>query len=276
MVGLDPDCFSRLGSRGYPVRSRRSETNIAVDKGAAFSRACASVTDPPSRRRPITHTRRATTATSITINPATSSSTATIRHIFPYQSRGSSRRRSSLKTTWCRGLIYVEHLIGYGRFYDLTASARRLARSASPGSGLCRPRPDRPPPRSSGFTQALAAVRDGDAPWCPSSTSSRARSRTRARSPDELEQRGARLQLGRPFIDSRDPMGKMFFNALAAFAELDATLPHVAHPREGMLVTEATGTAQGQAPKLDLPREQRCDRQRLLFVAVPNGGNRCS
>ena len=39
VVGLDPDCFSRLGSRGYPVRSRRPETKIAVDKGAAFSRA---------------------------------------------------------------------------------------------------------------------------------------------------------------------------------------------------------------------------------------------
>ena len=49
VVGLDPDCLlSRLGSRGYPVRSRRSETKIAVDKGAAFSRACASVTGPPS------------------------------------------------------------------------------------------------------------------------------------------------------------------------------------------------------------------------------------
>jgi hypothetical protein len=87
MVGLDPDCLlSRLGSRGYPVRLRPSETKIAVDKGAAFSRACASVTGSPSWRRPITHTRRARTATSITINPATSSSTATIGHIFPYQS----------------------------------------------------------------------------------------------------------------------------------------------------------------------------------------------
>jgi hypothetical protein len=45
VVGLDPGCLlSRLGSRGYPVRLRRSETKIAVDKGAAFSRACASVT----------------------------------------------------------------------------------------------------------------------------------------------------------------------------------------------------------------------------------------
>ena len=87
VVGVDPDCLlSHLGSRGYPVRSRRSETKIAVDKGAAFSRACASETGPPSWRRPITHTRRARTNTSITVNPATSNSTATIGHMFPYES----------------------------------------------------------------------------------------------------------------------------------------------------------------------------------------------
>jgi len=72
-----------------PVRSRRSDGKIAVVKGAAFSRACASVMDPGgSLRRLSSHLRHTSTVTRTTITPATSRATATIGHIFLYLSRG--------------------------------------------------------------------------------------------------------------------------------------------------------------------------------------------
>lgn len=86
VVGLDPHCLLAPRQPRLPRALATVRDQDRRDKGAAFSRACASVTGPPSRRRPITHSRRARTTTSITINPATNSSTATIGHIFPYQS----------------------------------------------------------------------------------------------------------------------------------------------------------------------------------------------
>jgi DNA invertase Pin-like site-specific DNA recombinase len=41
---------------------------------------------------------------------------------------------------------------------------------------------------------------------------------------DELEQRGVRVQLGTTVYDPDDPMGRMFFNVFAAFAEFEADL----------------------------------------------------
>ena len=76
----------RLSRDHERSRSRRSEARIAVVKGAAFSRACASLMDAPSSRWPITHARRASAATRTTTNPATSISTASIGHMFLYQS----------------------------------------------------------------------------------------------------------------------------------------------------------------------------------------------
>ena len=62
-----------------PLCSRRPNARIAVVNGAAFSRACSSVIDAASARRPISHIRRASTATTtMTTNPITSSSTATV------------------------------------------------------------------------------------------------------------------------------------------------------------------------------------------------------
>ena len=37
---------------------------------------------------------------------------------------------------------------------------------------------------------------------------------------DQLQQRGVKLALGPTLYDPKDPMGKMFFNILATFAEL--------------------------------------------------------
>ena len=62
-----------------PLFSRRPKARIAVVKGAAFSRACSSEIDAASSRWPISHIRRASTATTtITTNPITSSPTATV------------------------------------------------------------------------------------------------------------------------------------------------------------------------------------------------------
>jgi hypothetical protein len=63
---------------------RWSDARIALVNGAAFLRACASVMGPPPPRWRITHAKRASAATrTTTTNPATSSSTASIGHIFP-------------------------------------------------------------------------------------------------------------------------------------------------------------------------------------------------
>ena len=37
---------------------------------------------------------------------------------------------------------------------------------------------------------------------------------------DQLQERGVKMALGRALYDPDDPMGKMFFNILATFAEL--------------------------------------------------------
>ena len=69
----------------------------------------------------------------------------------------------------------------------------------------------------------------------------------------EVEQRGARLQLGTAVHDPRDPMGKMFCNVLATFAEFEADLLSL-RTRQGMLVAKAKGRLKGQATRaLDQP-----------------------
>ena len=41
---------------------------------------------------------------------------------------------------------------------------------------------------------------------------------------DQLQERGVKMALGRTLYDPDDPMGKMFFNILATFAEFEADL----------------------------------------------------
>jgi len=75
-----------------------------------------------------------------------------------------------------------------------------------------------------GLAQALAAVREGDTFVVPK-LDRLARSVPDARAiADELEQRGVKLSLGGSVHDPADPMGKMFFNILATFAEFEADL----------------------------------------------------
>ena len=84
-----------------------------------------------------------------------------------------------------------------------------------------------------GLDQALAAVRQGDTLVVPK-LDRLARSVPDARAiADQLQERGVKLALGRALYDPNDPMGKMFFNILATFAEFEADLIRL-RTREGM------------------------------------------
>ena len=75
-----------------------------------------------------------------------------------------------------------------------------------------------------GLNQALAAVRTGDT-LVVSKLDRLARSVPDARQiGDTLADRGIKLQLGATIHDPTDPMGKLFFNILATFAEFEADL----------------------------------------------------
>ena len=106
-----------------------------------------------------------------------------------------------------------------------------------------------------GLDQALAAVRAGDTLVVPK-LDRLARSVPDARGiDDELMKRGVKLQLGSTVHDPTDPMGKMFFNILATFAEFESDLIRM-RTREGMAVAKAKGKLKGKQPKLS-PMQSR-------------------
>lgn len=76
---------------------------------------------------------------------------------------------------------------------------------------------------------------------------------------DSLAARGIRLSLGGTIYDPTDPMGKMFFNILATFAEFEVDLLRM-RTREGMAVAKAKGKLRGKQPKLSVKQqaELRC------------------
>jgi len=106
-----------------------------------------------------------------------------------------------------------------------------------------------------GLDQALAAVRTGDTLVVPK-LDRLARSVPDARAiADALVARGVKLALGSSVYDPADPMGKMFFNILATFAEFEADLIRL-RTREGMAVARARGKLKGKQPKLS-DRQQK-------------------
>jgi DNA invertase Pin-like site-specific DNA recombinase len=106
-----------------------------------------------------------------------------------------------------------------------------------------------------GLDQALAAVRSGDTLVVPK-LDRLARSVPDARAiGDELSGRGVKLQIGASVYDPTDPMGKLFFNILATFAEFEADLIKM-RTREGMAVARAKGKLRGKKPKLS-DRQQK-------------------
>lgn len=114
-------------------------------------------------------------------------------------------------------------------------------------SGTNRARP--------GLEQALAAVRRGDTLVVPK-LDRLARSVPDARTiGDTLAERGVKLQIGSSIYDPDDPMGKLFFNILATFAEFEADLIRL-RTREGMAVARAKGKLRGKQPKLS-ERQQK-------------------
>jgi DNA invertase Pin-like site-specific DNA recombinase len=109
-----------------------------------------------------------------------------------------------------------------------------------------------------GLDQALAAVREGDIFVVPK-LDRLARSVPDARQiADALVTRGVKLALGTNVYDPTDPMGKMFFNILATFAEFEADLIRM-RTREGMAIARAKGKLKGKKPKLsDKQQKELC------------------
>ena len=106
-----------------------------------------------------------------------------------------------------------------------------------------------------GLDQALAAVRQGDTLVVPK-LDRLARSVPDARAiADRLRERGVKLALGRALYDPGDPMGKLFFNILATFAEFESELIRM-RTREGMAIARAKGKLRGKQPKMS-DRQQR-------------------
>ena len=134
----------------------------------------------------------------------------------------------------------------------MTATLIGYARCSTDRQDLDDPRPTRPRP---GLDQALAAVREGDTLVVPK-LDRLARSVPDARAiADRLRERDVKLALGRALYDPGDPMGKLFFNILATFAEFEADLIRM-RTREGMAIARAKGKLRGKQPKLS-DRQQR-------------------
>src|SRR5712664_3068866 len=100
-----------------------------------------------------------------------------------------------------------------------------------------------------GLDQALAAVRAGDTLVVPK-LDRLARSVPDARQiADALVARGVKLALGTSVYDPTDPMGKLFFNILATFAEFEVDLIRL-RTREGMAMARAMGKLRGKRHKI--------------------------
>ncbi len=156
--------------------------------------------------------------------------------------------------------------IGYARCstdkQDLTAQQAALAGlGVAPDriytdqgfTGTTRTRP--------GLDQALAAVRAGDTLVVPK-LDRLARSVPDARDiADSLAKRDVKLALGASVYDPTDPMGKMFFNILATFAEFEVDLIRM-RTREGMAMARAKGKLRGKQPKLSVKQQRELCRMR--------------
>lgn len=113
--------------------------------------------------------------------------------------------------------------------------------------------------------QAMAAVRAGDTLVVPK-LDRLARSVPDARSiADKLVAKGVRLALGQTVYDPTDPMGKMFFNILATFAEFESDLIRL-RTREGMKIAKAKGKLRGKQPKLSAV--QRAELSRMFSAGT--------
>ena len=127
-----------------------------------------------------------------------------------------------------------------------------------------------------GLDQALAAVRAGDTLVVPK-LDRLARSVPDARAiADRLRERDVKLALGRALYDPGDPMGKLFFNILATFAEFEADLIRM-RTREGMAIARARGKLRGKQPKLsDRQQRELCRRHATGEYSISDLAELCS
>jgi hypothetical protein len=179
-------------------------------------------------------------------------------------------------------------LIGYQRCstekQDLTAQRRILSElgvedeRVYPDHGLTGRNRSRP-----SVTQALTALGDGDTLVVPK-LDRLARSVPDARAiGDSLAARGVRLSLGGNVYDPTDPMGKMFFNILATFAEFEVDLLRM-RTREGIAIEDhmpASTPGGVTPPRLSLRADRGCrietawgatNRQFPWRIGSPSGG----
>ncbi|ECN5820963.1 recombinase family protein [Salmonella enterica] len=158
----------------------------------------------------------------------------------------------------------TEIRIGYARCatdkQDLTAQQEKLVSLGVSedriytDKGLTGSKRQRP-----GLDQALAAVRRGDTLVVPK-LDRLARSVPDAREiADALQARGVKLALGASVYDPEDPVGKMFFNVLATFAEFEGDLIRL-RTREGMAIARARGKLRGKQPKLSEKQQKELCR----------------
>src|ERR1700730_6610311 len=155
-------------------------------------------------------------------------------------------------------------LTGYARCsldeQDLTAQREILASLGVPADriytdhGLTGTNRDRP-----GLDQALAAARTGDTLVVPKLDRLGGPLPDARGIADALIARGVKLALGASVYDPADPMGKMFFNILATFAEFEADLIRM-RTREGMAVARAKGKLRGKQPKLSDKQQKELRR----------------
>ena len=109
------------------------------------------------------------------------------------------------------------------------------------------------------YPRAIAAVREGDTLVVPK-LDRLARSVPDARAiAQQLEVKGVKLALGASVYDPTDPMGKMFFNILATFAEFESDLIRM-RTREGMAIARAKGKLRGKQPKLTEKQQKELGR----------------
>ena len=114
-------------------------------------------------------------------------------------------------------------------------------------------------PARPGLDQALSALREGDTLVLPK-LDRLARFVPDARAiADRLRERGVKLALGRTLYDPGDPMGKLFFNILATFADFEAELIRM-RTRKGMAIARARGKLHGKQPKLSVGQQRELCR----------------
>ena len=201
-------------------------------RGASSVRSSPSPRTPPNRHRQASHMNGTVTIAPAGPYPYTSAMTATLTTTLIGYARCSTdrqdlaaQRQALLELGVAEDRIYTDHGL----------------------TGTSRARP--------GLDQALAAVRQGDTLVVPK-LDRLARSVPDARAiADQLQERGVKLALGPTLYDPNDPMGKMFFNILATFAEFEADLIRL-RTREGMAIARAKGKLRGKQPKLS-ERQQR-------------------